>query len=403
MQLVHHAPSNAIGNDHEIVALRREIAPIARHKLEPMQLGDGRLKRVGQFPAVVPAKGRREIRGRLIDPQGRKAIEETGCFAHRSRLGSNQDLGARYYGHGGGGMVRGQVVRSRRNAVEMVDQYDRIQQQLHLRLPHSPRSLHWYVSPSPKFPAPDVSRSRRSNPDGLVNNALAMAAKATTATIPIVMTGISDPVALGLVASLARPGGNVTGISAYTDDLVPKRLELLKAAVPKAVRIAMLRCTECGNFNAEQQAALFTKQSAAAQALGASLLSVELNAPLAFDRATGALVRERPDAVLLGNNPMTSLFWRELAAFAIAHRLPTMAGGREMALVRALMSYGPSVADNFRGAAIFVDKIFKGAKPADLPVEQPTKFELVINLKTARALGLTIPQSLLLRADEVIR
>jgi putative ABC transport system substrate-binding protein len=237
----------------------------------------------------------------------------------------------------------------------------------------------------------------------VVNNATAKAAKAATSTIPIVMTGISDPVELGLVASLARPGGNITGISAYTDDLVPKRLELLKTAVPKASRVAMIRCPQCGSFDAPTQAAIFSKQSAAAQALGMTLLGVELNTAQAFDNATGVLVREHPDAVLLGNNPMTGFFRRELADFAAAHRLPTMSGGREMAVAGALLSYGPSLADNFRGAAIFVDKILKGAKPADLPVEQPTKLELVINLKTAKAIGLTIPQSLLLRADEVIQ
>jgi putative ABC transport system substrate-binding protein len=237
----------------------------------------------------------------------------------------------------------------------------------------------------------------------VVNNATAKAAKVATSTIPIVMTGISDPVELGLVASLARPGGNVTGISAFTDDLVPKRLELLKEAVPKAARLAMIRCTQCGSFGAEQQAALYAKQSAAAQVLGTTLLSVELNTPQAFDSATAALVRERPDAVLLGNNPMTGFFRRELAEFAIAQRLPTIAGGREMAIAGALLSFGPRLADNFHGAAIYVDKILKGAKPADLPIEQPTKFEFVINLKTAKALGISIPQNLLLRADEVIR
>ena len=162
----------------------------------------------------------------------------------------------------------------------------------------------------------------------VVNNATAKAAKAATATIPIVMTGISDPVELGLMASLARPGGNVTGISAYTDDLSPKRLELLKAAVPKAARVAMIRCTQCGSFSAEQRDTLFAKQSAAAQALGTTLSSVELNTFQAFDGAMGALVRERPDAVLLANNPMNGFFRRELAEFALAHRLSRMAGWR---------------------------------------------------------------------------
>ena len=231
------------------------------------------------------------------------------------------------------------------------------------------------------------------------NNAAARAAKEATGTVPIVMTGISDPVELGLVASLARPGGNVTGLSGFTDDLIPKRLELLKDAVPRAARVVMLRCTRCGAFSAETRAALWSKQAAAARKLGIALISVEINVPEDFANATATIVRERPDALLLANTPPNLLLRHQLVEFAITHKLPTVAGSAHYG---ALMSYGPNSSDMYRKVASYVDKIFKGAKPADLPVEQPTKLELVINRKTARAIGLAIPQSVLLRADEVI-
>ena len=237
----------------------------------------------------------------------------------------------------------------------------------------------------------------------VVNNAGALAAKEATATIPIVMTGISDPVALGLVVSLARPGGNVTGMTAFTDDLFPKRLELLKAAAPKVTRVVAIRCLDCGTPSAAMRSALLNTQAAAAQALGLTLVGVELSSPQAFDAATAAALRERPDALILGRNPVNHLLRRELATFAIAHKLPTVGGLRDEVLAGSLMSYGPSYLDIFRNVGRYIDQIFKGAKPADLPVEQPTKIELVINLKTAKAIGLAIPRSLLLRADEVIQ
>ena len=236
-----------------------------------------------------------------------------------------------------------------------------------------------------------------------LNNAAALAAKQATATIPIVMAGISDPVALGLVASLARPGGNLTGMTGFTDDLFPKRLELLKAAAPKATRVVALRCLECGTPSAAMRQNLLDTQSAAAQALGMTLLGVELNSPQAFDTASAAALRERPDAMILGRIPVNHLSRREIAAFAIAHRWPTVCGSRDEAVAGILLSYGPSFVDMFRKVGLYVDKIFKGAKPADLPVQQPTRFELVINLNAAKAIGITVPQSLLLRADEVIR
>ena len=162
--------SNAIGNDHEVVALRREVTPIARYELEPMLLGDGRLKRIRKFPTVVPTKRRGEIRGRLIDSERWKAIQESRGFTGDALLKAGQNLRARYYGHSCIGIVRGQVVGSGRYAVEMIDQDDGIQQQLHLRVPHSPRSFRWNVSPFPKFCMPEVSRSRRSNPDGFASD-----------------------------------------------------------------------------------------------------------------------------------------------------------------------------------------------------------------------------------------
>ena len=228
------------------------------------------------------------------------------------------------------------------------------------------------------------------------------AAMQAAATIPIVMSGTSDPVRAGLVASLARPGGNVTGIADQELDLVPKRLELLKAVAPKAARVANLHGDFSG-FDAAKRAALIVEQEAAARALGISLLRIEMNAPQDFDSAIATIGRARPDALLLSPNPTNLILRNKLAEYALKQRLPTVAARREEAVAGMLMSYGPSIADIFRSVAVYVDKIFKGAKPGDLPVEQPTKFALVINLKTAKALGLTIPQSLLLRADEVIQ
>ena len=230
----------------------------------------------------------------------------------------------------------------------------------------------------------------------------AKAAKEASATIPIVMAGTSDPVGAGLEASLARPGGTITGISDYQLDLIPKRIELLRAAAPKVVRVANL-FGNFGGFGAEKLAALASERDAAAKAMGMSLLQIQMNTPQDFDSATAAVVRERPDALLLSPNPTNFVLRWELAEFAARQRLPTMAARREEAFAGMLMSYGPSNLDIWRASAVYVDKIFKGAKPGDLPIEQPTKFELVINLKTAKTLGLTIPQSLLLRPDEVIQ
>jgi putative ABC transport system substrate-binding protein len=228
------------------------------------------------------------------------------------------------------------------------------------------------------------------------------AAKEATTTIPIVMTGASDPVAAGLVASLAHPGGNVTGVADYQVDLIPKRLELMKAAVPSVRRVVNI-FGNFGGFDAAKLAALDREQDAAAQALGVTLARVQMNTPEEFGQATRAVLSERPDALLLSPNPTNFLMRRDWAEFVQKQRLPSMAGSREHVLAGIMMSYGVDFADILRTLARFVDQILKGANPGDLPVEQPTKFELVINLKAAKALGITIPQSLLLRADEVIQ
>ncbi|MBI3758795.1 MAG: ABC transporter substrate-binding protein, partial [Deltaproteobacteria bacterium] len=263
-----------------------------------------------------------------------------------------------------------------------------------------------YVEGRPeRFPA-FAAELVRLNVDVIVvlANPGARAAKEATATIPIVALLITDPVTVGLVESLARPGGNMTGISDYTLELVPKRLELLKTAVPAASRVVMIVCDKCAALSpgAAKSAAIRSGWVVAGQALGMTLEYVDISGPQDFEKATAAAMRAHPDAIFLSPNPIIFTLRKEIADFALRQRLPLFAFAREQVVAGSLMSYGPSISDVFRKAAILVDKIFKSEKPGDLPVEQPTKFELVINLKTANALGLTIPQSLLLRADEVI-
>ena len=228
----------------------------------------------------------------------------------------------------------------------------------------------------------------------------AVAAKEATATIPIVMAGASDPVKRGLVTNLARPGGNITGIEDYLTELNVKRLELLKIVVPKMVRVGVL--TNVSNWEPAKRAALRKEQDAQAQTIGVAMFYVELNAPSELDSATAAIIRGRPDALTLASSPINFRLRNELAEFAIKHRLPSAGSSRSFALAGILLSYGPDIAVMFRRAADYVDKILKGAKPGDLPIEQPTKFDLIINLKTAKALGLTVPPTLLAIADEVI-
>ena len=230
--------------------------------------------------------------------------------------------------------------------------------------------------------------------------AQALAAKEATTTIPIVFTAVIDAVADGLVTSLARPGGNVTGLSGLASELVGKWLELLKQAVPRISRVALL--WHPGTLGERTEKDMLKGAEVAARTLGARLQSVEARGPDDFDTAFSDMKRARAGALTVWPSPMFNSQRQRLVDLAAKHRLPAVYPWREAADAGGLMAYGVDPADVFRRAATYVDKILKGAKPGDLPVEQPTKFELVINLKTAKALGLTIPPSLLGRADEVI-
>ena len=228
--------------------------------------------------------------------------------------------------------------------------------------------------------------------------AASVAAKNATATIPIVMMSTGDPVGQGLVASLARPGGNVTGLSFSVGmETFGKPLDLLKQAVPNLRRVAVL-----WNSANPGLALVLGQLKSTAESLGVQLQFVEAREPNQFDGAFAAMAGKRAEALLVLPDPMFNTNRARLAELAARHRLPAMYGQTVHAEAGGLMAYGPNMSDLFRRSATFVDKILKGAKPGDLPVEQPTKFELVINLKTANALGMTVPQSLLLRADEVI-
>ena len=223
------------------------------------------------------------------------------------------------------------------------------------------------------------------------------AAKQATNTIPIVMAHASDPVGAGLVASLARPGGNVTGLSAVSRDLTGKRLELLKETLPKVSRIAVLYQPT------PPKLAQFKETEKTAQSLGVQLQSLEVQSPNDFEAALKAATQKRSGAVLVLQSGITDTHRKRIVELATKNGIPAMLADSERMDSGGLMSYGPNYPDMWRRAATYVDKILKGTKPADLPVEQPTKFELVINLKTAKQIGLTIPQSVLYRADKVIR
>jgi ABC-type uncharacterized transport system substrate-binding protein len=226
----------------------------------------------------------------------------------------------------------------------------------------------------------------------------AVAAKNATRTIPIVMVSAAEPVELGLIASLARPGGNVTGLSFSVNlELFGKGLELLKEAVPKLRRVAVL-----SNPANPTQARAIDKVKVAARSLAIPLQLLEARGPNEFDGAFAAMAKQRVEALLVVAEGLFLRHRARLADLEAKYRLPSMHGLKENVEAGGLMSYGPSIVATFRRAAVFVDKILKGTKPGDLPVEQPSKFELVINLKTAKALGLTIPPSLLARADQVI-
>jgi putative tryptophan/tyrosine transport system substrate-binding protein len=224
------------------------------------------------------------------------------------------------------------------------------------------------------------------------------AAKKETSTIPIVMAFSGDPVGTGLVPSLARPGGNITGLSYMAPDLSAKRLELLKEAFPKVSRVAVLF-----DVTDAVSALEFKETQVAAQALGVTLQSMEVRGPEDFESAFLALARERANGLLTFAHALTIPNRKQIADLAAKSRLPAMYGLTEFAEAGGLMAYGPNLSDLFRRAATYVDKILKGAKPADLPVEQPIKFEFVINLKTAKQIGVTIPPNVLARADKVIK
>jgi ABC-type uncharacterized transport system substrate-binding protein len=225
----------------------------------------------------------------------------------------------------------------------------------------------------------------------------AQAAKAATTTTPIVMAFAGDPVGDRLVASLAKPGGNVTGMSLATAELYGKRLELVKEVVPKLTRLTVF-----GDLSRQTESLRHTQE--AARVLGLAVAMVDFAQAEGLERVLGEVLRTRPEALLVLNSALTATHRVRITEFALKNRLAFVSGASAWATEKtgALLTYSPNLVDSSRRAATYVDKILKGAKPADLPVEQPTKFELVINLKTAKALGLTIPPSVLGRADQVI-
>jgi putative ABC transport system substrate-binding protein len=232
-----------------------------------------------------------------------------------------------------------------------------------------------------------------------VGDPVIFAARQATATIPIVMASVGDPIGRGFVASLARPGGNVTGVCNFSANLVGKWLELLKQIVPALSQAAVLR-----NAANPTHLLFWAEAQSAAPRLGLKVQDVEVRRSDDLDEAVVSMVRARSGAVVVLPDPLLAgVLGGRIAELAMRNGLPTMSTFKEQVEVGGLLSYGPNLTLNYRRAAAYVDKILKGAKPAELPVEQPTKFELFINLKTAKALGLTIPQSLLLRADEVIQ
>ena len=224
-----------------------------------------------------------------------------------------------------------------------------------------------------------------------------LAAKRATTTIPIVMALAGDPLGSGLVASLAHPGGNVTGLSMMAPDLAGKSLQILKELVPSVSRVAVL-----WNAANPYPALVFKQTQTASLDLGIQIQSLEVRGPNDFDRAFEAAIQQRAEALVTVGDPLTINYRKQITEFANKSRLPAIYATKDFVAVGGLMSYGPQISDLLRRAAGYVDKILKGEKPADMPVEQPTKFEFVINLKTAKALGLDVPTTLLARADEVI-
>jgi putative ABC transport system substrate-binding protein len=227
---------------------------------------------------------------------------------------------------------------------------------------------------------------------------VALVAHATTSTLPIVTVAGADPVALGLVASLAHPGGNLTGVTLMSAELAGKQLELLHEVMGRLRRVAVL-------WNARDAAMtnIFREIQTAAPVLGVTVHPLGVHEAPEIDRAIATMTADRPDAVFMITDVVTSQYTRQVVAFAVQHQLPTMFQTSDPVAEGGLMYYGPRLPEAYRRAAFYVDRILKGVKPADLPVEQPTQFELILNLKTAKALGLTIPPTLLFQADEVIK
>jgi putative tryptophan/tyrosine transport system substrate-binding protein len=224
------------------------------------------------------------------------------------------------------------------------------------------------------------------------------AARDSTRTIPIVMTGLTDPVAWGVIASLDRPGGNITGLSLGGYELIGKRLELLKETVPRVTRIAFFWTSQSPAPDMRSK-----ETQAASQALGLRIQSLEVRGPNDFEAAFQAALKGRAGGLTVEPSPVFTTNRHRILSFAAKNRLPGIYPWREYVEDGGLMSYAPSLSDLYRRAAYYVDKILKGTKPADLPVEQPTKFEFIINLKTAKQIGVAIPQSVLYRADKVVK
>jgi putative ABC transport system substrate-binding protein len=230
------------------------------------------------------------------------------------------------------------------------------------------------------------------------SSSAARAAQQATKTIPIVMSVSGDPVGTGLIASLARPGGNITGLTILSPELSGKRLELLKEAFPKVARVAVL-----WNPASPDKQLDFKETQAVARSLGVQLQSLEVRGAKDFDKVFQAATKERTQALITLSDPVTGSQGRRIMDFAAKSRLPAIYGDSAFVEAGGLMAYGPNISDLYRRAAFFVDKILKGTKPGDLPVQQPIRFELVINLDTAKKIGLSMPPELLTRADKVIK
>jgi ABC-type uncharacterized transport system substrate-binding protein len=258
--------------------------------------------------------------------------------------------------------------------------------------------VHWAEGEYGRFPALAANAAKR-NPSVILATTIAAvrAAQRASSTIPIVMTTINDPVGAGLVASLARPGGNTTGIANLSEDVTPKVLEILRVIIPTATAIATL-------FNPANPSnlAMLDKIHAYARTVGTTVQPVELKAPGELERVFSAIVRQRPDALLVINDASILDQRERIMALALQHRLPVASSFPEFTDAGAIAGYGPPRLELYRRSAYYVKRILDGAKPADLPVEQPTRIELSVNLKIAKALGISIPDSLLARADRVI-